>query len=217
MSKKRKKIEESEEEISYVTLKDGTKVVEPVYIAVVTILKSIASGNDGLSGGMALYDLHQKAFNPEYEIYSAKSKELLKGFIEEDGRLNDSVTNIVKNTISYKSASFSFNDGLKEEELTDQSSSTSIVESSKKSKLEGKSKSKEDDSDNETVVLEELEKEEEEQNDENEKTPLYYVSQEGDNDEALIQDFLTLEQDLEETTEQSNVNIIGNKDSNLES
>ncbi len=147
MSKKRKKIEISEEEISYVTLKDGTKIVEPVYLSVVTTLKSFASGADGLFGGIALYDIYQKAFDPDYEMYSSKAKELLKGFIEEDGRLNDGVISVVKNILSYQNREFSFNDGLKEAEPIDQDLSAELVESSKNSTLEKKAKSKDDDED----------------------------------------------------------------------
>lgn len=99
MSKKRKASTGEETQGSYITLGDGTKVSEVLYLSTYTILNNFASGKDGMFGYMALYDIGQKALNPDYEIYSQKCQEPLKEFLDQTGRIPDDVAAIVRNLV----------------------------------------------------------------------------------------------------------------------
>lgn len=100
MSKKRKASTGEETQGSYITLGDGTKVSEILYLNTYTILNNFASLKEGIFGLWALYDIGQKALNPKHEIYVIECQELLKEFLDETGKISDEIAAIVRNLVS---------------------------------------------------------------------------------------------------------------------
>ena len=85
----------------HVRLKNGSKEFDPVVSAALITLHGMAGDLEGL---LALYDLHAKCKDPAYEFFSPplKARLVAEGLVEADGRIHDTIRNIVLCSVTFE-------------------------------------------------------------------------------------------------------------------
>lgn len=80
--------------MNLVKLKNGTEEVEPVVKVVMMNLSAL--WEEGLPGVLAVYDLVERCRDSNYQFFGSNEQKLKElALVESDGRINNSIRNIV--------------------------------------------------------------------------------------------------------------------------